>query len=199
MRPRLLTIAITAASCAVAIAAAATGPVSPAINLPSPQLDVLSGMDVPITGQRGKDLIESAFGAQPLSELIAVARDTTEDAGIRLRAYRAIGLYQAAEARTALTEDLAAMAAAPPGVEMLYLRAAIESLGQQHDPVDVATLVPFLDFEASRDIRATTADALRHIGAGTAIDPLRERYARESSNQVRLAISRALRDLGQPQ
>jgi HEAT repeat protein len=168
----------------------------------------LSGIDVPITGTRGLALIESAFGAQPLSVLIDVARDLTEDPGIRLRAYRAIGLYPTTEARLALTADLDILSGSGLGTDLLYLRAAIEALGEQGEPNDVATLVPLLDFEASRDIRAATADALRNIGSSTATGPLHDRLGtwpighplegmqKETSAQVRLAIARALRELG---
>jgi HEAT repeat protein len=180
-------------------AAVATGSVAPLgpppIDLPAPQVAALSGIDVPITGQRGKDLIESAFGASPLAELIDVAHDPEQDVGVRLRAYRAIGLYETNMARTALTAHLAELAAATSGPDLLLLRAAIEALGQQHDPSDVDTLEDFLDFADSRDIRAATADALRQIGSTTAVSALQAQLSNESEPQVRFAIERALRDL----
>ena len=164
-------IAAVVASCALVAVAVSNPP--PPVNLPQNQVAVLSGID--------------------------------QDPGVRLRAYRAIGLYKGIQARTALRFDLTSSLASPQtGTDLLYLRAAIEALGLQQEPADVPVLVPFLNFEASRDIRAATADSLRVLGSSQAIDPLQERYGVETqldqpSEQVRLAITRALRDLGQPQ
>jgi HEAT repeat protein len=197
MNRRVVTVGVAIASGAIAMTAAATGPIHAPINLPAPQVTALSGIDVPLSGEAGKDLIESAFGDQPLEVLIEVARDADSDAGVRIRAYRAIGLYQTIEARIALTEDLEDMAQAAPGTEMLLLRAAIEALGGQREPDDVFTITPFLDFEPSRDIRAAAVEALRQIGSSTAIPALQIRKAVETTGQVRAAITRALRDLSQ--
>jgi HEAT repeat protein len=80
----------------------------------------------------------------------------------------------------------------------LLLRAAVEALGiaRTGNPDDVPRLVPYLD-HPSRDIRAATARALRDMCNTGAIVPLRTRYQNEQVDQVRLAISTALRDLGQ--
>jgi hypothetical protein len=84
------------------------------------------------------------------------------------------------------------------GHGILRLRAGIEALGLVRSGVDsdVTLLVPFLE-DASRDIRAATARALQNTCNTLAIVPLRARYNAESVAQVRLAISAALRDLGQ--
>jgi hypothetical protein len=88
------------------------------------------------------------------------------------------------------------------GTSILLLRATIESIGvaKSGDPNDVSRLTPFLD-NLSRDIRAATAFALRDLCNSQAITPLRNRYNIELGStgvpQVRLAISAALRDLGQ--
>jgi hypothetical protein len=165
-------------------------------SLAQPQIDVLSVMDkVPEQAE-----IENAFGPSPIQGLIDVANGIAEsDPGVRLRAFRALALYPGdSVARAALVAAIADHSDALSGVEVLYLRAAIEALGVIGEPQDVAVLAPMLDFEASRDVRAATAHALRELGAAAAIDPLRDRLAREPTAQVRLAISQALRELGQP-
>ena len=94
-----------------------------------------------------------------------------------------------------LTAAIAKHASAAAGVEVLELRAAIEALGVIGLPADVDTLVPLLDKEDCRDIRAAAARALRDIGSSTAIAPLRARLVKEASPQVQFAISDALRVL----
>jgi HEAT repeat protein len=83
------------------------------------------------------------------------------------------------------------------GSDVLVLRAALESLGVLRVSTDVGVIAEHLQ-HPSRDIRATTARALRDLGNTFAIPALRARYADETSDQVRLAISDALRVLGQP-
>jgi len=77
------------------------------------------------------------------------------------------------------------------------LRATIEALGVLRVPDDVTLLVPQLN-HPSRDIRAATARALRDLGNTQAIVPLRARYDQDQVDQVKVAISDALRVLGQP-
>ena len=88
----------------------------------------------------------------------------------------------------------------PTPKDLLILRAAIEALGiagfSGGLPDDVASLVIFLD-HASRDVRTTTAKALGNLCNTQAIVPLRTRLQAEHVAQVNLAISSALRDLGQ--
>ena len=83
------------------------------------------------------------------------------------------------------------------GSDVLMLRAALEAIGVLRYPQDMDLLLPHLQ-HPSRDIRATAARALRDLGNTNAIGPLRARYADEEFDQVRLAISDALRVLGQP-
>jgi len=82
------------------------------------------------------------------------------------------------------------------GKELLVLRGVIEALGACPDkqPTDVDLLVPMLENQ-SRDIRATTASALRDLGNTNAITPLSNRLNNEQVDQVRIAISKALRVL----
>jgi HEAT repeat protein len=143
-----------------------------------------------------------------LQNLAAIAIDTEsqEDIGIRLRAIHALAKY--CPATPCASTDLAhqsvvqvidairASDAPPTGSEILLLRAAIETLGTMRVSTDVSTLVPLLE-HPSRDIRAATARALRDVCNPQAITPLRARYNGESTDQVKLAISEALRILGQ--
>ena len=106
--------------------------------------------------------------------------------------------------------DSYALLPAPSAKDLLRLRAAIEALGlagfSAGLPDDVARLVnkagdtpPGGDFlgHPSRDVRATTAHALGSLCNTNAIPALRVQLQGEKAAQVRLAISAALRDLGQ--
>jgi hypothetical protein len=175
--------------------------VTAAEPLTPPQLDALSGLDVVIT----QPLIEGAFDPDPVDELIALAHNTGKgtDTGVRLRAFRALSLYPEAEA--VLAADILAAStdgtgteAATPGERILLLRAQIEALGELERSLGASTyydvLLKHLGHQ-SRDIRAATADALRVMGATGAIDALYDRLNVETSEQVELAINRALREL----
>lgn len=144
-----------------------------------PQLEVALGPDVPMA----------------LASLIA--KDSAADPGIRLRALRALSLYPGNVAQVTLTDEIRRREESLTGIDVIYLRTAVEALGIIGKPQDVATLVPLLEFEPSRDVRAAAALALKEVGSPLAVNPLRDRYAREQVAQVRLAISEALRELGQ--
>jgi len=143
-------------------------------------------------------------GPDFVARLEALALDSTVDFGIQLRAIRALPSFCAAQCKDTPPHIavLAVIASVPStdhsGRALLRLRAGIEALGivKSGKLEDVNLLVPFLD-NASRDIRAATARALRDMCNTTAIVPLRARYQHEMSAQVRLAISAALRDLDQ--
>lgn len=146
----------------------------------------------------------------PIIQLEEIARSSTMDFGVRLRAIRALPHFCSATCGSddpALEDPVhraivgvleAINLADTSGREVLRLRAAIEALGQTRSNLqsDVGRLVPFLDHE-SRDIRVASARALRDLCNTHAIAPLRARYQQEPIAQVRLAISAALRDLGQ--
>jgi hypothetical protein len=82
------------------------------------------------------------------------------------------------------------------GEPVVLLRAAIETIGALRVAGDSTVLIPLLD-HPSRDIRAATARALRDLCNSQAVVPLRIRYTSEPTDQVKLAISEALRILGQ--
>jgi hypothetical protein len=190
---------IIATSLVGALAAIASGTTT---SLTSQVQNTLTTIDTVPTRQQ----IDTAFGNQPnvaLQNLTALAADGAADVGIRLRAIHALAKYCAATPCT--TSDAAHQSLATlieqtrtetAGAQLLLLRAGIETLGTMHVAADVTTLVPLLE-HPSRDIRASTAKALQDLCNTQASSPLRVRYARESSEQVKLAISEALRILGQ--
>jgi HEAT repeat protein len=174
------------------------------LQLTQPVINALTPIDsVPSTTQLNTVFNNSE--AEALSNLVSIAlSDGTVDIGVQLRAIRALSHYCTApcgthEAHTTLTT----VATTPRyrdarhGSDLLVLRAAIEALGVLRIPGDISLLVPLLD-HPSRDIRAATAHALRDLGNTQAIPALRARYQQEQSQQVKIAVSDALRVLGQP-
>ena len=194
MKAILVTLLLTGA---VAIATGST-------NLPQQAANMLTSIDQIPTKQQ----ITGAFSndeQQALLSLAAIANDPdpTADVGIRLRAIHALAKYCAATpcaandtAHTAVATVITTTATAHDGAQVLLLRAAIETLGTMRVSSDAATLQPLLD-HPSRDIRAATARALRDLCNNQAVTPLRARYSVEMTDQVKLAISEALRILGQ--
>ncbi len=196
----------------VAVATAATlGAASGNIaNLPQPIIHALTPIDtMPSTKQ-----IEAVHGSaqEAVVNLQAIARSPSAgedvvggvDVGIRLRAIRALTLYCADPCAShevhATLLDLATdplYRDALRGNDLLVHRATLEAIGVLRVADDIAVLVPALD-HPSRDIRAAAAHALRDLGNPAALTPLRTRYQAEQVDQVRIAISDALRVLGQP-
>ncbi len=186
---------------ALGVSAAAYGD---ALVLTQPVINALT----PIDSLPSSNQLTSAFNGsevEALSNLTAIALSQgTIDLGIQLRAIRALTHYCDAPCGThEAHETLETIATTPRyrdarrGSDLLVLRAAIEALGVLRVPGDVGILVPQLD-HPSRDIRAAAAHALRDLGNTQAIPALRARYQQEQINQVSIAISDALRVLGQP-
>ena len=182
---------------AIAIAvepAHGTEPLPPTLALVLTQLD-----EMPT-----KQQIVGATAAEPVSVLGSLANDSTKDFGVRLRAIRSLPLFCATSAcktgDPAYDALVRALDVQEPhaGRRVLLLRAVVEALGATStaDPDAVSLLAPHLD-HGSRDVRATTAHALRTICDTAAVPRLRRRYEVEQVAQVRLAISNALRDLSQ--
>ncbi len=172
-------------------------------TLPIPIQNALTTIDtVPTSGQ-----LDTLFADQDqdaLTGLTTIAQDPGTDTGVRLRAINALTSYCATSpcvdgdiAHQTLISVISANAEAQSGSGVVLLRGAIEAVGPQRVGTDLALLVPLLD-HPSRDIRAATAHALRDLCNTQAINPLRVRYSNETTDQVRLAISEALRILGQP-
>ena len=191
---RTLAVLIAGTIMAIAIARGGNRASAPA-DLPpgDPRVvELLSGIDFVPT----RAALDAALGAGAESQLIAIARGSAEEAadpGVRIRAYRALSLYPGAaiesELRAAIVEH-----SGGTEVDMLYLRAAVDSLVALAGPTAVDDLVPLLD-HASRDVRASAAFGLGDTGSEDAVPPLRDRLAVEQVGQVRLAIAEALREL----
>ena len=196
MRIRLLAL------CSLALTATARGDqqtIDPVAAATPQVVDALTGVDFPnadgeTAAQRAA--LDTLLGTDPVASLAAIADADAQIApGVRIRALRALALYDTDPARTALRNAIAKHASSTSGVGVLELRAALEALGLIGDATDVATIVPFLDKEESRDIRAAAARALRDLGSTTAIAPLHARLAKEKVPQVQFWISDALRVL----
>ena len=155
-----------------------------------------------------KSLYDSLQLSEPLDEskLVAVATDGSASAGFRLRAIHALSTYCAVQSGSAcpdkdpahltLTGLIAANGSAQSGADLLILRGAVEALGPMGDTNDAGMLTTLLN-HPSRDIRATAAlalGALCNTSSETA-QALHQRLTNESTDQVKLAISAALRML----
>ena len=150
-----------------------------------------------------REQLDTAFEGEPaLSSLSTIAKNKSVDVGVRLRAIHALAKYCTAPcaaddvAHTSLTQLIGETQNETVGEPVILLRAAIETIGVLRVDEDVLLLRPLLD-HPSRDIRAATARALRDLCNSQAVTPLRVRYTSEPTEQVKLAISEALRILGQ--
>lgn len=171
---------------------AVRGDTSISMPIPSSAIDVLNSIEIV---PEASD-VERALGADAIGQLIAISTAAPDvvDAGVQIRAIRALSKFSAGR------PTLQQLISQPDfqtgiGSRSVMLRTAIESLGTFGEPGDVAQITLMLNFEASRDIRATAARALGTIGSATAIDPLRTRFRKELSAQVRFEISRSLQTL----
>ncbi len=157
-----------------------------------PRLAALSGIDfVP-----GRSALDELFvgGA---AELVELANDELGDGdpGIRLRAYRSLGRFADDPAALAgVREAIARYRNARSGVELLYLIAALDALGELGSGDDVALTVPLLS-AVSVDVRAAAARALGGLDATAACAPLRQQTM-IAKGLVLVAVDRALRRLG---
>lgn len=161
--------------------------------------------------------LDHAFGGAALSNLSTIARDKDIDIGVRVRAIHGLGKYcpdpcsDNELAHKSLTTLIEQTRNETLGEPVVLLRAAIETLGTLRVTSDVygegdvdvngdgvlwKGLLALLD-HPSRDIRGATTRALRDLCNNQAVTPLRVRYTNEPTEQVKLAISEALRILGQ--
>jgi hypothetical protein len=169
------------------------GDSTPFVQIPDLAADVLNSMEaVPEAS-----VVERAFGnSDTLAKLIAIstAAPNLVDAGVQVRSIRALSKF--AEGRATLQLLIGQVdLQTGTGSRAVMLRTAIESLGSFGKVEDVAQISGMLNFESSRDIRATAARALGVIGAPDAVEPLRARFRKELSAQVRFEISKALQSL----
>jgi HEAT repeat protein len=189
----------------VVVLAAAAGATASATSsqLPLPVQNVLTTIDsVPTQGQ-----LDSAFSdhQSALAGLAALAADPTAAPSIRLHAIHALTKYCATApcidgdvAHQTLVGLVTANQDQAAGTALVVLRGALEALGPQRVGTDLGLLVAQLA-HPSRDVRTAAVHALRDLCNTQAINPLRVQLQHELSDQVRLAISEALRILGQPQ
>lgn len=173
-------------------------------NLPLPVLDALTQIDTTPSKSTLNDMYPTPEAA--LDNLRAIAVDHTVALGVELRAIRTLPVYCAAapmpcgdsvhETLLALIDAYDKSPREPQ--DDLRLRAAVEALGATRSGLttDVDELLPLLG-HASRDVRATVVHALRNICNSQAIGPLSLLYQDEQIDQVKVAISAALRDLRQ--
>ena len=159
---------------------------------PASSEDLLGAIDF----TPSRDDLDAAMPSAP-DELITLATGDG-DVGRRLRAIRALTQYPGDPAHTALLAVLDEVEDATAGPDALVLRAAIEALGVIGTSQDVDRIAFFLDAEGAtpydgRDIRWSAAMALGAIHAGTAVAPLRARQSVEQTEQVKFAITEALR------
>lgn len=167
------------------------------------QLSTMEYVLTPIDTVPTKAEIVTLFGPTAIDNLEALIAGSA-DFGVQLRAIGALPRFCSGSCSSGDPHDsiVNVVTTVDPtdrrGTNLLRLRAGIEALGATRSGLtsDVNRLVPFLD-DASRDIRVASARALRDLCNTQAIVPLRVRYEKELVTQVRLAISAALRDLGQ--
>lgn len=173
---------------AVVARASASGPA-----LPPDWQNVLTTIDAAPTVSQ----LDGFFGSGSAGpSLVSIVTNDANDVGIRLRAIHALVHYPGAASETAVKDLITAHATDTSGAGALTLRAALETLGQLRNPDDYANITPSLE-HSSRDIRAAAAFALRDLGDPRAVCALRARLQHEATQQVKLAISAALRVLGE--
>ena len=173
-------------------------------TLPPAVVDALTQIDTAPQKSTLNEMFSTPDAA--LENLRLIALDHT-DLGVELRAIRALPAYCPTAplpcgstvihtTLVALIDEYGRSQHSPQ--DALRLRAAVEALGvtRAGTSSDVAALSPLLG-DPSRDVRATVAQALRTLCNAEAIEPLRARLQIELVEQVRAALTAALRDLRQ--
>lgn len=192
------TLAVIAVVLAALAAAAGTMD-----SLSQDQQEALTAIDNVPT----KTLYDSLQLTAPLDQtkLQEVASDGSASPAFRLRAIHALSTYCISPcgsddpAHLTLASLLVANGSAQAGADLLILRGAVEAIGPMRVATDASVLTAMLN-HPSRDVRATAALALGALcnSNSTTIAALHERYSNESTDQVKLAISAALRMLPCP-
>jgi len=160
---------------------------------PTPALpdEPLSGIEfVP-----DRSAFDGLMGDGAPDQLVAIALGNDAelaDAGLRIRAYRALALYPSAANEETLRAAVAEHGAVARGVDTLYVRAAMDALARVAPDSAVDAIAPMLA-HPSLDVRAGAARALGATGRDAAEPVLRARLATETVEQVRVAIADALR------
>lgn len=146
----------------------------------------LSGIDYLPDRGRLDDLLAGT------AELVALANseDDTVSPGVRLRAYRSLGLFDDPIARDALVDAIDRFRFSFEPIEQMYLIAAIEALADLAGPEDLGPMVDALGHD-SRDVRAAAARALGATGLPEACEPLDNLIDIETEPQVMEAAGAA--------
>lgn len=152
-------------------------------------VEELSGIDYVPTRSSLDDLFDGA-AAEDLIELAA----EEPDPGVRMRALRALALYPGDETAAALRAAIDEHGGQETGTATLMTRLAALSLAKVDGAAAVLDLAALLEHD-SRDVRASVAEALAETGSPSAVPILRDRLPVEPIEQVRLAITDALRKL----
>jgi hypothetical protein len=186
---------------AALVAIASGAPISPQAQ------ETLTPIDTVPTRQQLDDAFSTPqLALQNLAALATVTDPNDPDnIGLRLRAIHALAKYCTSTpcaasdvAHTSLETVIADNRDQTNGPRLLLLRAAIETIGSMRVGTDLANLQSLLN-HPSRDVRASTAGALQQqcSNSSQASVSLRIRYSQEGTEQVKLAISEALRILEQ--
>ena len=154
-----------------------------------------------------KTLYDSLPNPLTQNDLEGVASDGSASPAFRLRAIHALSSYCAVTPPAACPDNdpahltlvglITANGSAQTGADLLILRGAVEAIGPMRVQTDLDALTAMLN-HPSRDIRATAALALGALCNSNATSALHQRYGNESTDQVKLAISAALRMLPCP-
>jgi HEAT repeat protein len=143
-----------------------------------------------------KRLLEEIAGspAAAAALLQQLALDPNRTPGVRLRALASLPAYPSPALRDAMRDLLDGYAAQPAllPIEVWMVRGALEALATCGDADDVARMTTWLEWEASRDIRARAAWALGRLGQVGGLDALKKRFLRETVGQVSYQITAAL-------
>jgi|GEM_PF-1691470 len=144
-----------------------------------------------------RDRLDGVVAGNAVADLVEMANDTGAQAGRRLRALRSLGAYDTGPAREALIETVERYDSAEAGIELVYLRAAIEALADLGGVAgdDTAIIIGDLLEHPSPDVRAAAARGLGDLGDPVGTGFLFRRLDVEKVPFVRAAIDRALRDL----
>jgi HEAT repeat protein len=187
--------ALRGAATALALGFALSADGAPAAPAQEPLSELLSGIEfVP-----DRSALDGVMGDAAPLELIGIARGRDADlnqAGHRIRAYRALALYPSEDIESVLRTAVAEHGAVATGVDTVYVRAAMDSLALVAPDTAISSLAPMLA-HPSQDVRAGAARALGATGSSSVVGVLRERLAEEPVLHVRLAIADALRRVGQ--
>jgi hypothetical protein len=188
---RALSFAAPVALLAIALPARGDGSASPQLT---PVINVLSSIDTPASLPALTPSFPSEADAQ--ANLGAIARDTSKDTGLRIRATRAMAGYctdlPCATTTSQVHVDLRGIIdgylanPTPAPADLMLMRAAVESLGAASAvlPDDLTPLLTLLA-NPSRDVRATVVHTLATTCSQPVLDAVIALKKTEPTGQVR--------------